>query len=144
MISTTNSHTNASLCESVCDCCICMSDVENGEFKVLNCGHKYHKVCIDDWTKRNNTCPMCRQIVVQPSTTREKVVWIENDAYSHDVTHWFCLRPNTLEQLRNKYKWQKRKCNSSNTHTIKWLRPQGMGVVGICSCGCIQPFAIVY
>jgi hypothetical protein len=28
---------------------------------LLNCGHCYHKVCIEKWNKNNNTCPQCRQ-----------------------------------------------------------------------------------
>ncbi|XP_038055165.1 RING finger protein 141-like [Patiria miniata] len=38
------------------DCCICM---ENKADIVLSCTHTYCHLCIEDWRKQHNTCPMC-------------------------------------------------------------------------------------
>lgn len=38
-------------------CCICLDRyIET----VLTCFHAYCRACIDDWKKRDPTCPMCR------------------------------------------------------------------------------------
>lgn len=36
-----------------------MEDAKNA--KCCNCGHSFHKKCIDDWLTRANTCPICRK-----------------------------------------------------------------------------------
>ncbi|XP_022088358.1 RING finger protein 141-like [Acanthaster planci] len=38
------------------DCCICM---EKKADIVLSCTHTYCQLCIEDWRKQHNTCPMC-------------------------------------------------------------------------------------
>lgn len=50
------------------DCCICQDNVKQNEFvRELNCGHKYHKKCVDNWMikmsqeRDNISCPICRQ-----------------------------------------------------------------------------------
>ena len=31
---------------------------------MLNCGHIYHKKCIDPWLKKHNDCPYCREKII--------------------------------------------------------------------------------
>jgi hypothetical protein len=38
-------------------CTICYED---GEFQ-LNCGHIFHKYCINRWKQKSDSCPLCRQ-----------------------------------------------------------------------------------
>ena len=45
------------------DCSVCFNKCSQGEVVSLNCGHMYHKDCIDTWFCEHNTCPMCRKIV---------------------------------------------------------------------------------
>lgn len=40
------------------ECCICYEGVVEG--KMLNCGHIYHKECIDSWFNEKKICPYCR------------------------------------------------------------------------------------
>ena len=40
-------------------CVICMTDEINNVVKI-ECDHMYHKDCIKNWLKNNNTCPICR------------------------------------------------------------------------------------
>ena len=45
------------------ECSICLEDIHKNEEKVLMCNHKFHKKCINKWTKINNICPLCRKII---------------------------------------------------------------------------------
>lgn len=50
--------------QDVFECGICRDVLKNGEDVVValqNCGHIYHKICIQNWQKRQNTCPFCKQ-----------------------------------------------------------------------------------
>jgi hypothetical protein len=43
-------------------CTICMENV-NDNMYITKCGHTYHTQCISEWTKKNQSCPLCRSIV---------------------------------------------------------------------------------
>jgi hypothetical protein len=43
-------------------CPICIEDMIDGVCKV-KCDHKYHRICITPWLQRNNTCPVCRELL---------------------------------------------------------------------------------
>ena len=36
-----------------------MNNIEN-----ISCGHVFHKVCLNPWISRHNTCPMCRTQII--------------------------------------------------------------------------------
>ena len=40
------------------ECVICLDDVET-EWRDLECHHRYHKQCIENWITVRATCPMC-------------------------------------------------------------------------------------
>ena len=43
------------------ECTICLEEYEeNNDLYQLQCGHYYHKECIDDWLLKHQTCPLCR------------------------------------------------------------------------------------
>ncbi len=43
-------------------CSICLQNFNDNEtLKLLNCNHKFHKNCIDEWIKINKNCPICRE-----------------------------------------------------------------------------------
>ena len=46
-------------------CCICLSDVEEGEdvIKLDKCLHEFHATCLTSWLKISNQCPICRFVV---------------------------------------------------------------------------------
>ncbi len=50
-------HTNTKM-----ECIICMSD-EPKSYQKLECKHSFHKQCILKWSRRSNTCPVCRRIL---------------------------------------------------------------------------------
>ena len=41
-------------------CCICLDNLEDNAIKINKCSHIYHKECIEEWFKINQTCPICR------------------------------------------------------------------------------------
>jgi hypothetical protein len=43
------------------DCAICFDEILKINEKILDCGHIFHKNCINDWTKINPICPYCRK-----------------------------------------------------------------------------------
>ena len=46
-------------------CTICLDELNNGEPIVkLSCNHKFHENCAYSWLDKNNTCPMCRKIII--------------------------------------------------------------------------------
>ncbi|XP_019182509.1 PREDICTED: E3 ubiquitin-protein ligase RNF12-like [Ipomoea nil] len=49
-------------------CCICLDEFSTGdELGKINCYHKFHFMCILEWLKRNNICPVCRAIALSVS-----------------------------------------------------------------------------
>ena len=42
------------------DCPICLKKLDIDKV-YLNCNHYFHKACITNWKRRNNTCPICRK-----------------------------------------------------------------------------------
>jgi hypothetical protein len=43
------------------DCTICLEEFNNDEEIIkLKCNHFFHSKCIDDWIKKNQSCPLCR------------------------------------------------------------------------------------
>ncbi|XP_048351643.1 E3 ubiquitin-protein ligase TTC3 isoform X2 [Sphaerodactylus townsendi] len=47
-------------------CVICHEELSMEEFSVLDCGHRFHKLCIGPWIKEHSTCPTCRRHVLLP------------------------------------------------------------------------------
>ncbi|XP_056390849.1 E3 ubiquitin-protein ligase RNF126-like [Hyla sarda] len=42
-------------------CPICLADYDSGEeVTVLPCSHMFHHLCIGQWLRTNDRCPMCR------------------------------------------------------------------------------------
>ena len=46
------------------DCSICLTSIQKGDFlRKLNCGHFFHKSCLDGWLKLKAICPLDRKKV---------------------------------------------------------------------------------
>jgi len=52
-------------CSESCECAICITDMKSGDTMRLlpNCGHSFHKSCIDLWLLRRADCPLCKRSV---------------------------------------------------------------------------------
>lgn len=44
-------------------CSICLNKINN-PFKINPCNHLFCKNCINSWKKFNNSCPICRSIII--------------------------------------------------------------------------------
>lgn len=43
-------------------CGVCQDDYhEKSIIKILNCKHSFHRLCIDMWLYKKNSCPLCRK-----------------------------------------------------------------------------------
>lgn len=42
-------------------CAICMEDIRAGNVFLGDCGHSFHSHCIEEWLKKQNTCPLDRK-----------------------------------------------------------------------------------
>ena len=43
-------------------CSVCMEDMTNRNSRKLDCGHIFHKKCLNKWkVEGNRTCPLCRE-----------------------------------------------------------------------------------
>ncbi|KAJ7320569.1 hypothetical protein JRQ81_020080 [Phrynocephalus forsythii] len=47
-------------------CVICHEELNSETLHVLDCGHRFHKLCIGPWIKEHNTCPTCRHHILLP------------------------------------------------------------------------------
>jgi hypothetical protein len=44
------------------ECCICTDAFEKGsQLRMLQCFHRFHLKCIDQWFERSKQCPICRE-----------------------------------------------------------------------------------
>lgn len=43
-------------------CCICLDSIGNNDrVRITSCRHKFHYSCIKEWSKKENTCPLCKR-----------------------------------------------------------------------------------
>ena len=44
------------------ECSICLENYEVGEsISILSCGHFFHTKCLNEWFKKKEVCPLCRE-----------------------------------------------------------------------------------
>jgi hypothetical protein len=53
---------NQSTMEGENVCVICLDDITSN-LHSLPCHHDFHVNCIEKWTKKSNSCPLCRKII---------------------------------------------------------------------------------
>ena len=47
------------------ECSICLEQyIKKDKIIELSCNHMFHKKCIKEWIKNNNTCPQCRENII--------------------------------------------------------------------------------
>ena len=103
-------------------CLICQEDINfcHEEMSVLNCGHLFHKKCLQKWLDTNSTCPECKSAVknydfvqnIYPSKTEdsdfmhnklsEETENIVKISSSENIQKTLTERINTLESINSK------------------------------------------
>ena len=51
-------------------CSICM-DNGNNKYLKLKCNHIFHLKCIKQWIEQNNSCPLCRNTIINITNIHE-------------------------------------------------------------------------
>jgi hypothetical protein len=80
---------NISITTSI-TCSICIDDIDikdNENIKTLNCSskHIFHIICIDNWLKVNNICPLCREEI-----KNNKKIEVNNTIQNNNLTCFSC------------------------------------------------------
>ena len=82
-------------------CSICLNDYEESEVVrvIPDCGHMFHKDCIDEWLRLHPTCPICR---TSPLPTQRSSVSLppETDASTILTVHDHHSIPRPFPGLR--------------------------------------------
>lgn len=42
------------------ECSICLDTISADAIQCCQCGHCFHKTCIESWLRQSKTCPLCR------------------------------------------------------------------------------------
>lgn len=48
------------------ECVICLQTIYRSEPRQLECGHRFHSLCISRWKRYNQSCPICRRSLAPP------------------------------------------------------------------------------
>lgn len=64
------------------ECCICYEKIGDKNSSVTPCGHKFCFNCITTALSRNNTCPCCREVLVEREDDDEE--WVDEEEYDDD------------------------------------------------------------
>lgn len=73
-------------------CCICLQHLDNVGIKKIRCGHEFHRNCIQEWTKRRPSCPICRSYT--PNSTPSRTQQYNRNLY---------LRRYTISPIENQW-----------------------------------------
>jgi len=68
------------------ECQICLEEMKKSvdNIRSLQCGHTFHKSCIDRWEKSSGTCPICRMKTrAQPVQKLRVVSSLPNGGFYH-------------------------------------------------------------
>lgn len=96
-------------------CTVCLDVNIYKIYKILPCGHKFHRKCIKPWAKDCNSCPLCRKAIDKnrpivkcrvhsENEDRELALRIEQAEYDigqfmndlvADVANWSCVECNS-------------------------------------------------
>lgn len=53
--------------ENCYECAICLEELKDGDkcrMFLPSCNHTFHKACVDLWLSEDNTCPLCRVVLL--------------------------------------------------------------------------------
>ena len=71
-------------------CSICLELLESeatGEYRIkslIECGHRFHTVCINQWLINTNSCPLCRTLILRDD---DITIIGETNAFNVETEH---------------------------------------------------------
>jgi hypothetical protein len=66
------------------ECIICLDEVEK-EWRELECHHRYHKQCIENWIKVKARCPLCMKQIHNRREERNRIEQNINDVAVEEI-----------------------------------------------------------
>lgn len=66
------------------ECIICLDEVEK-EWRELECHHRYHKQCIENWIKVKAKCPLCMKQIHSRREERNRIEQNINDPMLEEI-----------------------------------------------------------
>lgn len=66
------------------ECVICLSNLHS-EYKLLSCGHSFHKDCINRWLDSNTSCPVCRKQIdsqISANNISNNIIYLINEIHN--------------------------------------------------------------
>lgn len=74
--------------------CIVCYDTKYKLFRTLQCGHKFHRICIKQWLDNHNYCPLCRKRTEKHRDEKPRLIEPRADI---DLTEYYIyLSGNTM------------------------------------------------
>jgi len=71
------------------ECVICLDDIET-EWRNLECHHRYHKSCIENWIAIRAKCPMCMKSIKENNINEININDINNSLI--EEMHYIAIR----------------------------------------------------
>lgn len=80
------------------ECCpVCLEKIDfSKDYTVTKCGHKFHTSCLLESVKIKNTCPMCREVLVEKkeinidSVVKRTITAVRNTNYTFYLYYYLC------------------------------------------------------
>lgn len=69
------------------ECAICLDDFYNNEVVMLDCGHCFHKCCLQKHIKTSNQCPYCRAEIIYKYKSKAKLALTLPKKHKKNYTH---------------------------------------------------------
>ena len=82
------------------ECSVCLCSMQHKAVKFLQCKHVFHLNCINKWLNKQNTCPLCRELVGNPYLTYDRNI----STIIQEIIHALDVYPEyyiSNEELRN-------------------------------------------
>jgi hypothetical protein len=67
------------------NCPICYENISDNNYKTI-CNHNFHKDCFNNWLVYNQSCPLCRTIIINTTLETNKLYYVKYRTSSNYFT----------------------------------------------------------
>jgi len=82
-------------------CSICLEKLEENDFTKTKCGHFFHFTCVCKWVLKSNTCPICRNYIIQNEVNEKTKQNYENSSHISEIDLRNLIDDNTYIQIND-------------------------------------------